>query len=116
SLTGVLGNISDIVREDFTVGIPRPQNLLVLEIDEVKSGYVKLAWQLEPDVIYDSIKVWYGTEQIPLTYNPPESEFEYMTIIGMEDGVTIEGLNENTHYCFGIQIRRNGFWSYITES
>jgi len=116
AITGVLGNVSDTVKKEFTVGIPRPQNLLVLEIDEVKSSYVKLSWQLEPDVIYDSIKVWYGTEQIPLAYNPSESEFEHMTIIGMEEGLTIEGLNENTIYYFGVQIRRNGFWSYVTES
>ncbi|MBD3346717.1 MAG: PKD domain-containing protein [Chitinivibrionales bacterium] len=103
----------DSAKADFTVGNPRPDNPVVLRATALNSETIRLSWSEISGV--DSIKIWYGTQEIP---EDPPGALTLMTLVpGATDTVdTAEGLNANTRYRFGLQIRKNGLWSLVTQN
>ena len=78
------------------------------------SDEIKLWWNKPNDSI-DSIRIWWDIDTIPLTheFDLPISQVLYSSVLDTVD--TLGSLTNNTHYHFGLQIYKNGMWSYITE-
>ena len=96
----------------FAVGNLRPQNPVVLTADVVSASRVKLTWT---DPAADSVRLWYGTAGIPKTWDIPATFLSVKQPITARSD-TIEGLQSQTTYFFGIQIYRNGLWSIVTAA
>ena len=111
---GILGNSSDVVTKQFSVGIPRPENDAELIIGTVKPTQVELSWTVSS--LNDSVRIWWGTEPVPLDqYEMDISKFSFRSLSIMETTTNITGLTEQTDYYFGLQVNKNGLWSYVTS-
>jgi hypothetical protein len=114
-LKGINSLVSDTAAKSLQVGINRPQNTISLSVKEAHERTMDLQW-IMTDGSADSIRIWTGKEQVPLTYNPNSLLFTPKTIIGSLKNTTIENLDTNTHYYFAAQIIKDGVWSTISST
>jgi hypothetical protein len=114
-LKGISNLVSDTVAKSLQVGISRPLNTLSLIVKEPHERTMDLQWTMI-DGSADSIRIWTGKEQVPLTYNPDSSSFTQTILAGNSKNVTIANLDTNTHYYFAAQIIKDGVWSMITST
>jgi hypothetical protein len=114
-LKGINSLVSDTVSKSLQIGIERPLNTISLSIKEAHERSMDLQWTMT-DESADSIRIWTGKEQMPLTYNPGTSRFIPLTLGGSTKSALVENLDTNTHYYFAAQIKKNGLWSSITTS
>ena len=111
------GMLSPVVQKaTCTLGKIRPLNplhLLPIAADS-SSTSVTLTW--DHGIVADSIKIWYDTLPIPLTYyiTTPVLGSINPNISSNVDSAT--GLNSLTRYYFGAQIYKDSLWSLITVS
>ncbi len=111
-LKGLTNLVSDTVSKPLQVGIPRPENTISLSVKEAHEHSMDLEWTIT-DGSADSIRIWTGKEQVPLTYNPDSLLFTPITIAGSLKSTTIENLDTNTRYYFAAQIKKDELWSEI---
>ncbi|MBD3320171.1 MAG: PKD domain-containing protein, partial [Chitinivibrionales bacterium] len=104
---------SDTAMTNFTAGNPRPANPVVLHTSALNSETIALSWSAVANV--DSIRIWYGTAAVP---EDPPGALSLLTLTpGVTDTVdTATGLNAGTRYYFGLQIRKDGLWSLVTQN
>lgn len=115
-IRGILGNESNVVSSKIKVGIPRPENKAVLSLESVSSSKVGLTWVLPPEDNSDSVRIWYGTESIPLVYELDENTFMHATFLTRENPAVISNLVQSTTYFFGLQVLKDGMWSVVRDS
>ena len=114
-IRGTLGNYSDTGKIAFLVGFPRPENNAELLIDDVQPTLIELSWTVPPTDLIDSVRIWWGTDTVPLDYNIDETQFSFISVSAMESQATVRELTELTLYHFGLQVHKDGLWSHITE-
>jgi len=115
-IRGILGNESNVVSSKIEVGVPRPENKAVLSLKSASSSEVGLSWVLPPEDNSDSVRIWYGTESIPLNYEIDENTFMYATFFITDNSAVISNLSQSTTYYFGLQVLKNGLWSVVRDS
>jgi hypothetical protein len=85
-----------------------------LHAGRVTSTQVELFWN-RPATAADSIRVWYGFSPVPLQYDIPAATYSSVTFRGRDTAIWVTGLNHMTVYHFGLQVKQQGLWSYVTE-
>jgi hypothetical protein len=112
---GKFGNKSTPVRDSCKVGVPRPQNTVTLSVGQTASTSVGLFWT-RPANMVDSIRLWYGFQEVPLLYEIPPGVFGLVaTLAGSDTACMVSGLAADTLYYFGLQVKQSGLWSLVTE-
>jgi hypothetical protein len=112
---GINSLVSDTVTKSLQIGIVRPQNTIAISVKEPHEKSMDLQWTMTEGSA-DSIRIWTGKEQIPLTYNPNPSLFTPVIMAGSSRNTTIENLDTNSHYYFAAQLLKDGVWSTITST
>ncbi len=116
SWRGVLGNYSDTAKKNQSVGTPRTVNYCTLTVDSVRSTSLKLRWSKEQGDDIEKVRIWYGSEPIPVDQEFDTTEYESIIVDANLKEVLIDNLNENTLYYLGLQTYVSGqYWSFITK-
>jgi len=108
---------SQVLDTTFTVGWDRPVytgTLEALTAGPTENDRIHLSWTA-PQAGTDSVRIWWNTIQIPLVHNPNftiDHAFYPVPQTAIRD--TVDGLTPNTLYYFGLQIKKDDFWSAIT--
>ena len=95
--------------------LPRPPNNAELTVGTVTPTQVQLNWTIPPLDSIDSVRIWYGTEVVPLKYDIDGNLFTSILFPANQTSTLITGLSQLTTYYFGLQVQRDGLWSYITD-
>lgn len=116
SWRGILGNYSDTVKEEQSVGTARTVNYCTLTVDSVRSTSIKLRWSKEQGDNIEKVRIWYGSKPIPVNQGFDTTEYDSITRDANHMEVLIDNLSENTLYYFGLQTYVSGqYWSFVTE-
>jgi hypothetical protein len=105
--------LSTYQRDTIQVGWIYPANPCSLRVNgEVTASQVPLSWTSAGSV--DSIRILYGTSQIPLG-QPQEGQFQsVISPASVTDQSLTVMTSRTTHYYFAIQVRKYLHWSDIT--
>ncbi len=111
AVKGTNGLLSRFVSGVQQVGVQPPSNTMILTAQSMGPQTVELRWDQ-----MDSVRVWYGTQQIPLSQNPVGVSLRpfYPKSGALVD--TISTLTPNTTYYFGLQRWEEGVWSLVTQA
>lgn len=113
-LKGKNGKLSEPITTSFITENVTVPNVIKLQAQAVNSSTINLSWnKIETDGI-SKIRIWYGTNQIPLGNITFRSGFNSIEVAPNEINYSIELLNDLTTYYFGAQVKKDGTWSYIT--
>lgn len=116
SWRGILGNYSDTVKAEQSVGTARTTNNCELFVESVQSTSVKLRWSTVQGDDIEKVRIWYGTKPIPINQGFDTTEYDSIIRDADIEEVLISNLNENTVYYFGLQTYASGlYWSFVTE-
>lgn len=116
SWRGILGNYSDTLKREQSVGTARTTNNCELSVEGVQSTSVKLKWSRVSGDNIEKVRIWYGTKPIPVNQGFETTEFDSVIQDANIEEVQIENLSENTLYYFGLQTYVSGlYWSFVTE-
>ena len=115
SIKGVNNLLSKRNTASFSVGGIRPGNPIRLQASNLSAGSIQLQWTPAPNI--DSIRIWYSSlQQVPLSYDISETEFQKKYVSTTATSDVINGLDPNTTYYFGAQVDSNNLWSSVTDS
>ncbi|MBN1130018.1 MAG: DUF2341 domain-containing protein, partial [Chitinispirillaceae bacterium] len=112
---GKYGNPSEPVRDSCKVGVPRPDNPLILSVGSIASSRIGLFWQ-RSGVTFDSIRIWYGFQEVPMGVDISPAIYGSLLLPGNDTAVVVTGLSASTTYYFGLQAQKAGVWSSVTAA
>jgi hypothetical protein len=92
------------------VGHERPDNDINLTASKISSYQIALNWTRP-----DSVRIWYGTSEVPLVHDPDPSVFMQHIPASGRVSDTLSTFQPSTTYYFGLQVFSNGLWSTITS-
>lgn len=111
----ILGNYSNEVSDAIQVGSMRPENLTSLVVGAVDKGAIGVAWNFQGDITaLDSVRIWWSSlQEIPLVANPDSTLYLHTTRQARDSTLVLQGLQPDTKYYVGLQIKKGGVWSII---
>lgn len=116
-LRGILGNYSEAVQENQSVGTPRTVNYVSLAVDSMRSTSIKLRWSIVQGDNIEKVKIWYAKKAIPVNQDFDTADYQSVLCNANDKEVLIGNLTENTQYYFGLQTYVSGqYWSFVTEN
>ncbi len=112
--------VSNFVKSSYTVGLDRPINPIVLNGQVKSSSKISLTWNHLDSVAtgIKAIRILY-TAVAPIPQNIAildTTPYQFINPSVSDTAVLVSGLQENTWYYFGMQIKKNGLWSVVTPS
>jgi|GEM_PF-6165443 len=111
---GVMGNFSHVITRKIAVGIPRPVNSATLTADSATMSSIYLHWEFATAPDLDSIRIWWGRSQIPLSADIDTAAFDFITLNQDIRDTVITTLVSATKYSIGLQIKKGDVWSLVT--
>ncbi len=114
---GILGNTSTPPAEKkIVIGKLRPANSAKLFVDSTTTDAIYFHWQFSGTTDFDSVRILWGREKIPLAADFDTVKFSSMIVKKNTTDTVIKGLLSNTCYWIGLQVAKESVWSVVTEN
>lgn len=111
----IQGNYSNKISDAIQVGSVRPENLTSVVVGAVGKGAIGVTWKFQGDTAaLDSVRIWWSAlQEIPLVANPDSALYQHTTQPARDSTSILQGLQPDTKYYVGLQIKKGGIWSVV---